>query len=93
MTPSYARGPADRFQQQDLTMSRSERIRKRGRQPAEVFSEIATENEMMDTLGIAPSQVDSALGDSSADDRLLLLEMQVGDLTEEIESGKESKAG
>jgi len=84
---------ADRFQQQDLTMSRSERIRKRGRQPAEVFGEIATENEMMDTLGIAPSQVDAALGDSSDGDRLILLESQVSDLTEEMENAKNSQNG
>ena len=81
---------ADRFQQQDLTMSRSERIRKRGRQPAEVFGEIAAENKIMDTLGIAGSQVDAAQGDTSADDRLVLLETTVSDLVEEQDEAQEN---
>jgi len=72
----------DRIQQQDLTMSRSERIRKRGRQPIEVFQEIASEREIMDDLGIESAQVDAKLGSSSADDRLTLLESAVDDLTE-----------
>ncbi len=76
---------ADRMQQQDLTMSRSERIRKRGRQPTEVFQEIATENELMGTLGIVSSQVDATLGSDSADDRLTILESAVEDLTEVAE--------
>jgi len=74
---------ADRMQQEDLTMSRSERIRKRGRQPAEVFQEIAAENVVMDTLGIANSQVDAKLGEDSAEGRILLLESQVSDLTDQ----------
>jgi len=74
---------ADRMQQQDLTMSRSERIRKRGRQPTEVFQEIATENELMESLGIESSQVNAKLGSKSAEDRLNLLESAVGDLTDQ----------
>lgn len=74
---------ADRFQQQDLTMSRSERIRKRGRQPMEVFQEIASETKLMDSLGIDAAQVDAKLGSDSADDRLTVLESQVSDLTEQ----------
>lgn len=68
---------ADRMQQEDLTMSRSERIRKRGRQPTEVFQEIATENTLMETLGIEKSQVDAKLGSDSADGRLIALEIAV----------------
>ena len=74
---------ADSLQQKDLTMSRSERIRKRGRQPTEVFTEIAAENVLMDTLGIAGQAVDAKLGDESTDDRLLLIESQLNDLTQE----------
>lgn len=74
---------ADRFQQQDLTMSRSERIRKRGRQPTEVFQEIATENELMATLGIDGAQVDATLGSNSADDRIAVLEIAVSELAEQ----------
>lgn len=84
---------ADRLQWQDNAMSLSERIRKRGRQPAEVFQEIATEKKMMDTLGIASLEVDSAMQDSAADNRLVLLESQVNDLSEEVEDAKQSKAG
>jgi len=74
---------ADRFQQQDLTMSRSERIRKRGRQPTEVFQEIATENELMTTLGIDGAQVDATLGSNSAEDRITVLELAVDELAEQ----------
>ena len=73
---------ADRFQQQDLTMSRSERIRKRGRQPSEVFNEIAIENKMLDDLGVSPEQVDATLGSEKADDRLAVLEIAVSELTD-----------
>ena len=76
---------ADRFQQQDLTMSRSERIRKRGRQPSEVFQEIATENVLMAELGIDSTQVDAKLGSESPDDRLTMLETAVSDLAENQE--------
>ena len=74
---------ADRMQQEDLTMSRSERIRKRGRQPVEVFQEIATERELMQTLGIESTQVDAKLGSKSADDRITLLESTVSDLADQ----------
>jgi lambda family phage portal protein len=74
---------ADSLQQKDLTMSRSERIRKRGRQPTEVFTEIATENALMDALGIASAEVDATLGDESVGDRLLMLETEVADITED----------
>lgn len=73
---------ADRFQQQDLTMSRSERIRKRGRQPDKVFQEIAAENKAMELLGIAPTQVDATLGDASADDRITALEIAISDIAD-----------
>ncbi len=68
---------ADSLQQKDLTMSRSERIRKRGRQPTEVFTEISIENEVMEKLGIQSGQVDAKLGDESAEGRLAKLESQV----------------
>ena len=74
---------ADRMQQQDLTMSRSERIRKRGRQPTEVFQEIASENVLMGTLGIEAATVDAKLGTESAEDRITKLEIAVSDLAEE----------
>lgn len=74
---------ADSVQQKDLTMSRSERIRKRGRQPTEVFEEIASENKLMVTLGIDSTQVDAKLDSNSAEDRLTLLESTVSDLTEQ----------
>ena len=73
---------ADRMQQEDLTMSRSERIRKRGRQPTEVFQEIATERELMATLGIESVQVDAKLGSKSPEDRLTMLESAVSELSE-----------
>ena len=76
---------ADRLQQQDLTMSRSERIRKRGRQPTEVFQEIATENVLMATLGIASAQVDAKLDSDSAEDRIAILEIAVSELAEQEE--------
>lgn len=79
---------ADSLQQKDLTMSRSERIRKRGRQPTEVFQEIANENKVMDTLGIAGGQVDAKLGDDDADSRLNALEIAVSDLAEGLEDAQ-----
>ncbi len=82
---------ADRMQQEDLTMSRSERIRKRGRQPTEVFQEIATENELMGTLGIVSAQVDATLDADSPDDRLTILEGAVEDLTEIAEQSVNGK--
>lgn len=78
---------ADSMQQKDLTMSRSERIRKRGRQPTEVFTEIAEENKVMDTLGIAGGQVDAKLGDESADGRLNALEVAVAEMADELSDG------
>ncbi len=78
---------ADRFQQQDLTMSRSERIRKRGRQPSEVFNEIAAENKLMDDLGVSAADVDATLGGESADDRLAVLEIAVSELEEGSNDG------
>jgi len=82
---------ADRMQQQDLTMSRSERIRKRGRQPTEVFTEIAAERELMENLGIESAQVDATLGSDSVGDRLTMLETVVSELAEGQENA-ESKA-
>ena len=73
---------ADRVQQQDFTMSRSERIRKRGRQPVDVFQEIAEENELLATLNITTAQVDANIGES-ADDRIDKLEMAVSDLIDQ----------
>ncbi len=37
----------------------------------------------MDTLGISGDQVDAAQGDTSTDDRLLMIESQLSDLTQE----------
>jgi len=76
---------ADRVQQEDLTMSRSERIRKRGRQPTEVFQEIAVENELMTTLGIEKPQVDAKLGSESESDRITSLEIAVSELSDQQE--------
>lgn len=80
---------ADRLQQQDLTMSRSERIRKRGRQPVEVFQEIAEENALLLEMEITTEQVDANIGES-ADDRMTRLEIAIGDMAEEQE---QSNAG
>lgn len=74
---------ADRMQQEDLTMSRSERIRKRGRQPTEVFQEIATERLFMEQIGIESAEVDAKLGSDSAEDRLTSLEISVSELAED----------
>ncbi len=74
---------ADRVQQMDLTMSRSERIRKRGRQPSEVFGEIAAENVLMTELGIDSAEVDATLGRESDGDRITALEVAVSDIAEQ----------
>jgi len=73
---------ADRLQKDDLTMSRSEIIRKRGRQPVEVFQEIAAENVLMGELGITSGQVDANIG-GNADDRLAALEIAVSEIAEQ----------
>lgn len=80
---------ADRMQQEDKVMSRSERIRKRGRQPEEVFEEIAAEDKRMLELGITSPQVDAKLGDETDDDRLLRLECAVSDLEEASQEAQE----
>lgn len=86
---------ADRLQWQDKAMSLSERIRKRGRQPNDVFQEIAAENVLMDELGITSAQVGANIGGNgngedddtdengeSAEDRIARLEAIVLSLEE-----------
>ena len=81
---------ADSLQQKDLTMSRSERIRKRGRQPSEVFPEISVENDLMTTLGFQSAQVDAKLGDESAGDRLNALEVAVAEIADGLSEGSQN---
>ena len=71
-------------------MSRSERIRKRGRQPSEVFTEISVENDLMDTLGIQSAQVDAKLGDESAGNRLNALEVAVAEIADGLSEGSQN---
>jgi len=73
---------ADSLQQRDKTMSRSERIRKRGRQPIEVFTEIQQEDLLMAEMGITGARVDASIDGEKAADRLTALEIAVAEIAD-----------